>query len=128
MFAVFVFSPRCNYCNELYGILKQTPFLDQIQMHNVHEKPIPNEYKDMLKSVPAIVTREGNLLMGEEAKRWATDLIPSEIESFTRRMFASFDGNPNLVPGLFDLESYGTSLAPPMTPEIEQKISRKLTK
>jgi hypothetical protein len=53
-------------------------------------------------------------------------MMPSEIESFDSKAIASFDGNPCVVQGLFDLESYGTPLAPPLTPELEAKINKKL--
>jgi len=126
MFAILVFSPKCPHCNEVYGILKQTPYLDKIQLHNIHEKPVPDEHKQMLTHVPAVITKDGALLLGTEVKRWATELIPCEVESFCNSKFASFDGNPNLVPNLYNLDLYGSPLAPPLTPEIEAKISKKL--
>lgn len=128
MFAILIYSPRCQHCNEVYQILKQTPYINDIKLHNIHENPIPEEHREMITHVPAVITKEGSLLMDKEVKRWATELIPSEVESFSKYNFASFDGNPNIIPGLYSLESYGTPLAPPMTPEIESKINKKLNK
>jgi hypothetical protein len=54
-------------------------------------------------------------------------MMPTEVESFDHSAFASFDGNPNSAPGLFELESYGAPLAPMMTPELEAKINKKTT-
>lgn len=58
---------------------------------------------------------------------WDLSMMPTEVESFDHSAFASFDGNPNSAPGLFDLESYGAPLAPMMTPELEAKINKKTT-
>jgi hypothetical protein len=107
--------------------LENTPYAEQIKYLNVHETKIPSEYKKELTHVPAIITNEGKLLLGPEVRQWALSLIPSEVESFDSKAFASFDGNPNVIQYLFDLESYGTPLAPPMTPELKAKINKKTT-
>jgi len=121
------YSPRCEHCLEANKILENTPYADQIEYLNVHQTEIPSEYKKELTHVPAIITNEGKLLVGAEVRQWALSLIPTEIESFDARAIASFDGNPSVVQGLFDIESYGVPLAPPMTPELEAKINKKTT-
>ena len=77
--------------------------------------------------VPALITKDGRPLMGPEVKQWVLSMMPTEVESFDHSAFASFDGNPNSAPGLFELESYGAPLAPMMTPELEAKINKKTT-
>ena len=126
-FAYMFYSPRCEHCLEANKILENTPYADQIEYLNVHQTEIPSEYKKELTHVPAIITNEGKLLIGAEVRQWALSLIPTEIESFDASAIASFDGNPSVVQGLFDLESYGAPLAPPMTPELEAKINKKTT-
>ena len=121
------YSPRCEHCLEANKILENTPYADQIEYLNVHHTELPSEYKKELTHVPAIITNEGKLLVGAEVRQWALSLIPTEIESFDARAIASFDGNPSVVQGLFDIESYGVPLAPPMTPELEAKINKKTT-
>ena len=121
------YSPRCEHCLEANKILENTPYADQIEYLNVHQTEIPSEYRKELTHVPAIITNEGKLLVGAEVRQWALALIPAEIESFDAKAIASFDGNPSIVQGLFDLDSYGVPLAPPMTPELEAKINKKTT-
>lgn len=97
-----------------------------MQFRNIHEAPVPEDYKKSLTHVPALIVKDGRLLMGAEVKQWVLAMMPSEVESFDSKAFASFDGNPSVIQGLFDLESYGTPLAPPMTPELEAKINKKI--
>jgi hypothetical protein len=127
MFAIMLYSPRCEHCLEIFGLLEQCPFKDSIKYQDIHKEPIPEEYRKVLTHVPGIITEDGRLLMGLEVKQWVLALMPTEVESFDHLKLASFDGNPNIVPGLFDIESYGAPLAPPMTPELESKINKKIT-
>ena len=125
MFAIFIYSPRCLHCGEIFKLLENTPIANHIQLHNVHEKPIPEEHKKMLTHVPAVILKDGRLLIGNEVRQWALSLIPSDVESYSRKSFASFDGNPSNIPTLFSIDSYGTALAAPMTPDLEEKINKK---
>ena len=122
-----LYSPRCQHCLEIFKLLDHCPVKDQIKYQNIHEEPIPEDYRKVLTHVPALITKDGRPLMGPEVKQWVLSMMPSEVESFDHSAFASFDGNPNNAPGLFDLESYGAPLAPPMTPELEAKINKKTT-
>jgi hypothetical protein len=126
MFALMLYSPRCEFCLEIFNLLDQCPIKDQVQFQNIHEVPVPEDYRKALTHVPALIVKDGRLLMGNEVKQWVLAMMPSEIESFDSKAIASFDGNPSVVQGLFDLESYGTPLAPPLTPELEAKINKKL--
>ena len=126
MFAIMLYSPRCQHCHEIFKLLDQCPIKDQIKYQNIHEEPIPEDYRKALTHVPALITKDGRPLMGPEVKQWVLSMMPSEVESFDHSSFASFDGNPNSAPGLFDLESYGAPLAPMMTPELEAKINKKV--
>jgi hypothetical protein len=94
---------------------------DQIKYQNIHEEPIPEDYRKVLTHVPALITKDGRPLMGPEVKQWVLSMMPTDVESFDHSSFASFDGNPNSAPGLFELESYGAPLAPPLTPELSWK-------
>jgi hypothetical protein len=127
MFAIMLYSPRCQHCHDVFKLLDQCPVKDQIKYQNIHEEPIPEDYRKVLTHVPALITKDGRPLMGPEVKQWVLSMMPVEVESFNHSTFASFDGNPSNAPGLFELESYGAPLAPPMTPELEAKINKKVT-
>jgi hypothetical protein len=64
--------------------------------------------------------------VGAEVKNWLESMLPNDFESWdgVGNLCSNLDGTEN--PGMFELESYGSSLQPKMTPELEAKISMKI--
>jgi hypothetical protein len=54
MFAIMLYSPRCQHCHEIFKLLDQCPIKDQIKYQNIHEEPIPEDYRKVLTHVPAL--------------------------------------------------------------------------
>jgi hypothetical protein len=103
-----------------------------VHYHNVNTQGIPPNYQNKINRVPTMLTKNGKILVGNEIKNWLDSLLPakevthSSIGAFGCSM-TSLDGD---VPqtDLFSLDDYGRSLQPPMTKELEEKISREVSK
>ena len=77
------------------------------------------------------LTKNGKILVGTEIKNWLDSLLPKkEIENGGfggAYSMTSLDGNEK-DPDMFYLDNYGQSLQPAMTKELEEKISRDVSK
>jgi hypothetical protein len=94
-----------------------------IRYHNVstHGRPSnPN-----VKRVPTLVTAEGNILIGGEVRSWLESMIPVEIENWASGgVFASAIDGSEGGPDMFELNSYGMSMQPMLTPELRARIGK----
>jgi hypothetical protein len=79
-----------------------------------------------------MLTKNGKILVGNEIKNWLDSLLPAKdvehgsIGGFGGSM-SSLDGKDNNS-DMFSLDSYGQSLQPAMTKELEEKIGRDVSK
>ena len=67
-------------------------------------------------------------MVGNEIKNWLQSLLPTqevEMAGFGSCSMTSLDCNEGNYE-MFGLDDYGTSLQPPMTPELEEKISKSV--
>jgi hypothetical protein len=117
MSALLIFSPKCPKCNELLQFISQNTRLAQmVHLHNVNTQGIPREYQNYIRSVPTLLV-SGKLVTGaNEIKNFLSSLFPSEIVNCDIKS----SGN------LFELNDYGMSLQPAMTPELIAKINAKV--
>jgi hypothetical protein len=103
-----------------------------VHYHNVNTQGIPPNYQNKINRVPTMLTKNGKILVGNEIKNWLDSLLPakevthSSIGAFGCSM-TSLDGDAPQT-DLFSLDDYGRSLQPPMTKELEEKISREVSK
>jgi hypothetical protein len=78
-----------------------------------------------------MLTKNGKILVGGEIRNWLDSLLPKkEIDhgGFGGGCsMSSLDGNEKDA-NMFYLDSYGQSLQPAMTKELEEKISRDVSK
>jgi hypothetical protein len=78
-----------------------------------------------------MLTKNGKILVGTEIKNWLDSLLPNkEITNWGFGggcSMSTLDGDEN-DSEIFSLESYGQSLQPAMTRELEEKISRDVSK
>jgi hypothetical protein len=78
-----------------------------------------------------MLTKNGKILVGNEIKNWLDSLLPSkEVSNWGFGVGCSMttlEGEEN-DSEIFSLESYGQSLQPAMTRELEEKISRDVSK
>ena len=99
-----------------------------VQYHNVSELGIPVQYRSKITRVPTMLTKHGKILVGKEIHNWLESLLPvQDLET------CGFGGSVNTTTldgegtsDMFTIEEYGRSLQPPMTAELQAKISRKV--
>lgn len=131
MAALLIYSPKCSHCNDLLEYLRNTPKLQSlVQLHNVHERAIAPEYKNKISRVPTLLTKNSKILVGAEIKQWLESLLPSDISNCpiggSCNITYSIDGDDGTEGSFFSLDSYGQSLQPAMTKDLEAKISRNV--
>ena len=86
---------------------------------------IPPKFRNKITRVPTMLTHNGKLLVGAEIKAWLESLLPvQELESceFGFSGMTTLDGEG--TDAIFSLDSYGQSLQPAMTPDLQEKISK----
>lgn len=131
MAALLIYSPKCSHCNDLLEYLRKTPKLQAlVQLHNVHENPIAPEYKNKISRVPTLLTKNSKILVGSEIKQWLESLLPSDISNCpigsSCNITYSIDGDDGSEGSFFSLDSYGQSLQPAITKDLEAKINRNV--
>jgi|TARA_B100002019_G_scaffold129154_1_gene111125 hypothetical protein len=126
--SLLIFSPKCKHSVEVVKFISKHQQLQQIvQFHNVTIHGIPPEFKTKITRVPTMLTKNGKLLVGREIHNWLESLLPvEELETcgFGGINSTTLTGEP--TGEMFGLDQYGISLQPPMTKELQEKISRKV--
>lgn len=123
--ALLVYSDKCKFSQEIIAFIKTQPALIEIiRFHNVTTSGVPSK---RITRVPTLVTNEGKMCVGAEVKAWLVSMVPTEFECWdsSGNLCTNLDGSENA--GLFDLDKYGESLQPILTPELEAKISMSVT-
>jgi len=129
--ALLIYSPKCSHCKEIVEFVHKHPQLKElVQYHNVNTQGVPAQYRNKVNRVPTMLTKNGKFLVGGEIRNWLQSLLPAnELEdckvggwgcSFSSLTDDSTDRD------MFSLDSYGQQLAPPMTPELQAKISKEV--
>jgi len=128
MAALLIYSNRCKASVELLTFINSKQQLSQIvRLHDVNMYGVPEQYKKYINRVPTLLTKNGKIFVGAEIKKWLVSLLPSEFTNFSicgSGLGASLDGDEE--DNLFDLDSYGQSLQPAMTSELQAKISQSV--
>lgn len=131
MAGVLIFSPRCNHCKELVNYIQSNKQLSSmIQYHNVNVQGIPQQYAGQITRVPTMLTSDKKFLIGNEIKNWLISLLPSEISQCGLGCSmggCSIEGDEDDAESMFSLDNYGQSLQPVMTPELQAKITKKVS-
>jgi hypothetical protein len=119
--ALLVFSDRCQYCHEILKLVEREPSIQPVlRFWNITTQGVPSK---KITRVPTLVTDEGKMMVGAEVKNWIESMIPSDIESFDSANFTfNLDGS-DTRDSIFNIEKYGASLQPIITPELETKIN-----
>jgi hypothetical protein len=117
--ALLVYSDKCRWSQEILGYIKTQPaLLEIVRFWNINEQGgVPSK---RITRVPTLVTNDGKMLVGKEVQAWLESMVPCDFESWDAGTGANLDGSEN--PGMFEIERYGESLQPRLTPELEAKI------
>ncbi len=128
--SLLLFSPKCSHSLDLIDFINQNAQLRQIvNFHNINTHGIPPQYKYKIDRVPTMLTKNGKLLVGQEIKNWLESLLPQkqvETFGFGGCGMTTLDGDG--VDEIFELDSYGSSLQPGMTPELQAKIDQDVNR
>ena len=129
MSAILIYSMRCKHSVQIVDIIqKHKALMNVIRLHDVNTGGVPPQLQGKITSVPVIVTSDGNFMVGKEAKNWVTSMIPENKEVTSMGFGGMGAGIQSLEnpdendQDIFSLDSYGSSLAPQMTPELQQRI------
>ena len=127
--SLLIFSPQCNHSLDIISYINKHETLKQIvSYHNINKLGVPPQVKNKISRVPTMLTKNGKLLVGNEIKNWLESLLPVrdvEMAGFGSCNMTTLDGEG--TDEIYDIDSYGTSLQPAMTPELEEKISRSVS-
>jgi len=132
--SLLIFSEKCQHSRELIDFIGARPQLKQlVRYHDVNRQGIPPEYRKKITRVPTMLTKNGKILVGSEIKAWLMSLLPNDDVSFDDIGASSCsmtcledDDVVRNGGGAFELDSYGSTLQPAMTPELEAKINRSV--
>jgi len=102
-----VYSEKCKHCQELLGFIEDNPDLKQVtRFHDINRSGVPRG----VNRVPTLVKHDGSALVGADVKEYFESVIVPTTEGFEND-------------GMFSIESYGSSLAPKMTKDLEDRIN-----
>ena len=132
MSALLLFSRKCKHSiNALELIQKHKSLQSILSLHDVNQRPIPPQLMKKITHVPTIITKDGNIMKGEEVLSWLQSMVPSEfegVESGGGGLFmGNLDGDDDGVGSYFAMDSYGESLKPIMTKELKAKIDTEVS-
>lgn len=134
MSALLIFSLRCKHSVQILDIIQKNKALMKIiKLHDVNRGGVPQQLQGKINSVPVIITNDGNFMVGKEAKNWVVSMIPENKEVTSMGFGGMGAGIQSLEnpeendQDIFSLDSYGSSLAPQMTPELQQKIDMNVS-
>jgi glutaredoxin-related protein len=124
---LLVYSQNCSYSAKIIEYIRsQQVLLNIVRFHNINTSGVPNG----LTRVPAIITKDGATIIGGDVKTYLENLIPNNIESTNivggKLSTYSLDGSSGDMRGISNFDSFGHSLSPPMTKELEEKIGRNV--
>lgn len=130
--SLLIYSPRCKHSMDVIEYINKHQQLKQlVHYHNINTQGIPPAYRNKITRVPTMLTKNGKILVGNEIKNWLDSLLPNkEISNWG---FGGACSMTTLDEGendsdIFLLDSYGKSLQPAITKELEEKISRDVSK
>jgi hypothetical protein len=132
--ALLIYSDKCKHSRNVLDLLNSHEELKQItRLHCVDTHGLPPDYKQYVTSVPTIITNKKQILVGQECKKWLESLIPPEEISHCQLGggwsggCCSLEGGDEEGGNLFNLNNYGMALQPAMTPELQDKINKKVS-
>jgi hypothetical protein len=130
--SLLVYSPNCPHSIDIIEYVKNNSQLKQlITFHNINTHGIPYNHKSSISRVPTMLTKNGKILVGKEIKNWLMSLLPNN--DLSHHEFGAFGSNMSSIDGkdgdddAFSLDSYGVSLQPAMTKELEERINRSVS-
>lgn len=127
--SLLIYSPKCSHSIDLIDYIKRQPQLSQlVSYHNINTQGLPQQYRHKIQRVPTMLTKNGKILVGNEIKNWLDSLLPNkeiDVCGFGNCSMTTIDGETDA--DIFNLDDYGQTLQPPMTAELQAKISQDVS-
>ncbi len=127
--SLLIYSPQCSHSIDVINFINKHEELKHIvSYHNINKLGIPPQFKNKISRVPTMLTKNGKFLVGNEIRNWLQSLLPVkelDLVGFGSCNMTTLDGEG--MDEIFELDSYGMSLQPAMTPELEEKINRSVS-
>ena len=128
--ALLIYSNKCSHSQDIIQFIDKHVQLKQVvQRHDVNIMGIPPQYRNKITRVPTLLTKDGRFLVGKEAKSWLSSILPepeiSSCDVYGNCTMANLDGSEG--GNFFSLDSYGQSLQPPMTADLQAKINASVS-
>lgn len=134
MAALLLYSMRCQYCVAILGTIQKHKALQTIiKLHDINRLGVPQALMGKIDCVPVLITKDGNIMSGKEVKNWIHSMIPDNNEVGSMGFgglgagIQSLENPEENDEDMFSLDSYGESLAPTMTPELQRKIDMNVS-
>ncbi len=119
---ILIVSQKCENCKNLLAYIKSKNELTKIvRIHDVNISGVPSG----ITRVPTLIKNDGNVIIGGDIKLYLEQFLPDEIQSHSSNIGYSIDGDDG-SDNMFSIQSYGESLAPRMTKELEEKINMSI--
>ena len=124
MAAVLIVSDKCTYCLETIEFIKNHPVLiPLVKIHDIKLHGVPPG----IKRVPVLITSDNKEMMGLEVIRWLEMNVPCTFEgNCAADIGTNFNEPADEIGDYFPLDSYGVSLEPIVTKELQSKIDKPL--
>jgi hypothetical protein len=121
---LLVYSENCKYCTDIITFIRsQAVLLSIVRFHNINKQGVPSG----LTRVPALISDDGATIIGADVRNYLESLLPSTIESSSMgSKLHSYNLDGTIETSIFSINSFGNSLAPPMTKDLEEKINKNV--
>ncbi len=129
--SLLIYSEKCEHSRAVLEFIRNNPKLRALPFayHDIHKSRIPRQLAGRVTRVPTMVTKDGKMLLGKEIRAWLQSLLPHEEVQHQSLgggcAMSTLDGGEG-GGDYFDIDSYGASLQPAMTAEIEAKINQEV--
>lgn len=130
MAALLLYSKKCENCLNLLAIIQKNMKILQplISFHDVNTRPIPPQIRAKIKSVPTLITQDGRIMVGRETFEWVKSMLPQEEVGGLGSTEGMQDLDDSSGGGdMFGLDSYGASLKPHVSKEVEERINKDVS-
>lgn len=128
--SLLIYSPQCSHSLDVIDFINKHEQLKNIvSYHNINKLGIPPQYKNKISRVPTMLTKNGKFLVGNEIRNWLQSLLPVkdlDVAGFGSCIMTTLEDGEG-TNEMFEIDSYGVTLQPAMTPELEEKISRSVS-
>ena len=123
--ALLLFSQRCQHSMKIIKYIQDNkPLHSMLTFHDVNKMGVPEELDGKINSVPVLITtNDKKILVGKEIMAWFDSVLPSDFvgmdDSFGGASLTDADEDGG---DMFQLDSYGVALAPPVNGDMQKKI------